>query len=69
MYRTHQPPGSGVLDVVEVAVVGVERPQLVHQAVKVTVVVPLGGWVTVVTVGLIVLSTYQPPLLQLDIAA
>jgi hypothetical protein len=54
-----------VLDVVVV----VERPQLVHQAVKVTVVVPLGGWATVVTVGLMVLSTYQPPLLQLDIEA
>ncbi len=54
-----------MLDVVVV----VERPQLVHQAVKVTVVVPLGGWATVVTVGLMVLSTYQPPLLQLDIEA
>jgi hypothetical protein len=53
MYRIHQPPGSEVL--VEVVVVVVVRPQLVHHALNVTVVVPLGGWVTVVTVGLIVL--------------
>jgi len=58
-----------VLVEVVVAVVVVVRPQLVHHALNVTVVVPLGGWATVVTVGLIVLSTYQPPLLQLDIEA
>ncbi len=50
-------------------VVVVVLPQFVHHALNVTVVAPLGGWVMVVTVGLIVLSTYQPPLLQLEIDA
>jgi hypothetical protein len=70
MYSVHQPPGSEVLvEVVVVVLVGCPTDQFVHHALNVTVVVPLSGWVTVVTVGLMVFVTLQPLPLALEIEA
>jgi NADH:ubiquinone oxidoreductase subunit 6 (subunit J) len=58
-----------VVVVVVVVLVGCPTDQFVHHALNVTVVAPLGGWVTVVTVGLMVFVTLQPLPLALEIEA